>query len=146
MISFTVPGKPASQGSLKRFGRGFTHADPTLKRWRNDVGTLAKAAGATIVPRPGAVHLNLTFSFARPAKHVKKNGELSAEGKRVAFPTTQKDLDKTTRAILDALTGIAYEDDSQVCLIVALKHWGEPGVKITVGESREPDTLSTSLH
>jgi Holliday junction resolvase RusA-like endonuclease len=48
------------------------------------------------------------------------------------IPTVPPDLDKQIRSILDALTGVAYGDDSQVTRILASKEYGSPGVEIEV--------------
>ena len=48
-----------------------------------------------------------------------------------AYPTVAPDLDKLVRAVLDALTGICYLDDSQVTDIRASKVYGSStGVEI----------------
>ena len=51
------------------------------------------------------------FRYERP-KSVKR-----------AVPTVPPDLDKQIRSILDALTGVAYVDDSQVTHIIASKSY-----------------------
>jgi len=54
-----------------------------------------------------------------------------------------EDLDKLCRAVLDALTGILYHDDSQVTNIEASKRraeqWEEGGVQMTVFNSPSSD-------
>lgn len=39
--------------------------------------------------------------------------------------TVKPDLDKLCRTVLDALTGVAYKDDSQVIGIIANERYGE---------------------
>ena len=69
----------------------------------------------------GPVGIELIFSIARP-KTVKRRR-----------PHVRPDLDKYIRAALDALTGIAYGDDEQVCKIVAEKVYSPvPGLFVTV--------------
>lgn len=51
------------------------------------------------------------------------------------YPVTRSsyDVDKLSRTILDAGTGILYNDDSQVVTLIATKEYSEnPGVRITV--------------
>ena len=49
------------------------------------------------------------------------------------LPTVPPDLDKLIRAVLDALTGIAYQDDAQVVELLTSKKYGaEPGVDISI--------------
>jgi Holliday junction resolvase RusA-like endonuclease len=51
------------------------------------------------------------------------------------YPTTKPDIDKLSRAVLDALTSVWYKDDSQVIQLEAQKiyTYGEPGVYIGIG-------------
>jgi Holliday junction resolvase RusA-like endonuclease len=78
----------------------------------------ARKAGA--FPVPNAIEIVMEFRYAKP-KSVKRE-----------LPTVPPDLDKQIRSILDALTGIAYHDDSQVISISASKSYGEPGVSISL--------------
>ena len=43
-----------------------------------------------------------------------------------AFPARKPDVDKFLRRILDALTGVIYEDDGQVVEVHGAKRWGDP--------------------
>lgn len=91
-----------------------------LKAWRHNIGYCAKAARVPLLE--GAEAIELRFVFLRP-KTVKR-----------VDMTVYPDLDKLVRNCLDALSGIAYRDDSQVCSILATKVYGEnQGVEISVG-------------
>ena len=68
--------------------------------------------------------------------------------------TTAPDLDKLTRAVLDALTGVLYLDDKQVIELHARKQYAlypaGPGARITVTEAQsaphtEADLLASTL-
>lgn len=51
--------------------------------------------------------------------------------KRRFWHTRKPDLDKLTRSIKDALTGVIYNDDSQIVGLHCFKEYGdEPGVDI----------------
>jgi crossover junction endodeoxyribonuclease RusA len=82
-----------------------------LALWRADVARNAELFG--FKPIASAVKVELDFIIARP-KSAKR-----------AFPSVKPDLDKLIRAVLDGLTGVAYEDDSQVILIQSSKTYGE---------------------
>lgn len=62
-----------------------------------------------------AVGLECTFYLAKP-KAVKRR----------LFPMKKPDFDKLTRAVADALTGIVYDDDGQICESVIHKRYGAP--------------------
>jgi crossover junction endodeoxyribonuclease RusA len=110
-----IPGEPVPQGSMKGYVRN-GHANLTSDNkktmpWRADVAAVVRyGIGSTVVFPDGPVSLALTFVMPRR----------KAEPKRLTPPHCRKpDLDKLTRAVLDALTGILYTDDSQV---VAFHH------------------------
>jgi crossover junction endodeoxyribonuclease RusA len=70
------------------------------------------------------MRLDLVFWFARPASHYgTKNGALYLKPSAPAQPVSARlgDVDKLSRAVLDALTGVAYLDDRQVILLQASK-------------------------
>lgn len=122
MLTFTVYGQPQPQGSTRAFiPRGWnrpviTTDNKRLKPWRQEVAAVAREqmqdAGADLVPRPLAVRVEAQFYFARP-KSAKKHQ---------IDKTTKPDVEKLARALLDALSGICYEDDAQVSQGVFAKY------------------------
>ena len=120
--SFFVKGKPVSQGSLK-FIRG--HAihvkGRELALWRGTIAAMARSTNITKIQV--GVDMDLVFILNKP-KTVKRNE-----------PYVRPDLDKLIRAVLDGLTGVAYEDDQQVVRLTAQKAYGETeGVHIRISE------------
>ena len=131
-ITFFVPGTPRAQGSMKwvkskTTGKPVPIVNKNLKPWRNDIAWAAKEAlGACRIV--GGVSMTLVFVFERPKAHY-RTGKYSHLLKDSAPDrhTQTIDLDKLQRAVLDALTGLAYTDDSQVDRIGATKRWGPRG-------------------
>lgn len=119
MITFDVEGTPVTQGSMKVINGHVIHSRGTaLIVWRTMIGIEARKAGAFPVPNP--IEMTIDFRLPRP-KTVKRD-----------LPYVAPDLDKLIRAVLDALTGIAYVDDGQVVTIASTKTYGEPGVTISL--------------
>lgn len=79
--------------------------------WRQAIGYKARAEYRRLPPHEGPI--GLTLEFIMPAR----KREPAPPGPHTVVP----DLDKLVRAVLDALTGIAYRDDSQVTHILASK-------------------------
>ncbi|HXP82593.1 MAG TPA: RusA family crossover junction endodeoxyribonuclease [Verrucomicrobiae bacterium] len=129
-ISFTVYGTPVPQGSMKAFlrpGSKFpvvTSDNKKLKPWRQEVTLCAMKVFRAPVLKPRALWVNVLFFLSRPpSKSVK-----------IEYPGTKPDIDKLLRGVLDALTGVAYEDDSQICRVSVQKNYGRPErAEITVG-------------
>lgn len=114
-----VPGKAAPQGSKRHVGKGILiESSKELGPWRERVALAASGVVSQLVPKPNEVRLMLTFILPRPASTPKS---------RTPPATKRPDLDKLDRAILDALTHVLYEDDSQVTHINSAKRLAEPG-------------------
>ena len=76
-----------------------------------------------------------TFFKRRPDSHFKKNGELTAKGRRHPYPDKRQepDADKALRATGDALSGLAYTDDKRIVTIIGKWRWREqPGADIAI--------------
>lgn len=138
MISFTVQGQPVAQGSKRAFvikGRAvMTEASKHLKPWRTQIAAAAREQMGDAAPVHDPVHVTLHFTFPRPKSHygTGKNAGVLKPGS-VYWHATKPDADKLARAILDALTGVVYRDDSQVCLLTAGKSYGEsPSARVEV--------------
>ncbi len=135
-VTFTVPGKPETKGSARAFVVGkraiITNDNPKSKAWARVVSAYARAAMGAVAPASGPVRVCVTFYLQRPQSHFKR-GLL-----RPAMPshvTTRPDVDKLIRCALDALTGICFDDDSQVVELEGRKLYaaGEPRTVISVG-------------
>jgi crossover junction endodeoxyribonuclease RusA len=93
-----------------------------LAVWRADIARNAEAQG--LRPVLGPVKISCNFIFHRPKSAATRQ-----------FPHVKPDLDKLIRAVLDGLTGVAYDDDSQVVLISAAKTYGNnEGVWVEVAQ------------
>jgi len=80
-------------------------------------------------PLEGPIKLELCFYFA--IKDKKKWGE---------YKTSRGDLDNLVKFPLDALNKIAYADDSQVCVIMAVKKWDRSDyTKIRISRLNDSD-------
>lgn len=128
-VSFTVYGKPAQMGSKKAFvrgGRAIITDDNSQKRkqWANAVASVAAEAMARGDLITGPVWLRAVFCFARPKSHFGsgKNSDVLKESAPQKHAQTP-DLDKLLRCLCDALTGVVFRDDSQVCHVVCSRVW-----------------------
>lgn len=123
-----VPGDPKTKGSWvpmqTKEGIKFRPATKGSSKWYKDA---ARAIGEQweygMIEGP----LKTRFLFLLPRKKTVKR----------PFPTkkTDGDIDKLVRALLDAMTGIVYKDDSQVCDSSERKRYADgtkPGVWIYI--------------
>ena len=123
-IRLTVYCRPQPQGSTKAFiPKGWnrpviTTDNSKLKPYRQEVAQCARIAmgNTPMIPRSIPVSVTCDFYFAKPP----------SIPKRRTFPTVKPDGDKLLRATWDAMTGIVYEDDSQIVRWEGRKHYGLP--------------------
>lgn len=129
VVTFTVLGKPAPQGSKRYVGNGrMVEASKHLEPWRMATRIAAmEAMRASRLPTytgPVDVHVHYTFAIS-PSSRGRTDGMLHA---------IRPDLDKLLRATLDGITGVVIDDDSRVANLSSRKTWttGEQGAQITV--------------
>jgi len=151
-VTIDVRGTPRPQGSMKLHAlpNGGTAAryPPAVYEWRARVqqavaDVMQQAADDELhvveLPLTGAVELRLGFDLVRPRGHYGTGRNLNIlKPSAPKFPDYMPDLDKLVRCVSDAITDAGlWNDDGQVCSIVAAKRWATPpGVKITVTELR----------
>ncbi len=150
LATITVYGKPVPQGSKQsqviyqggkpviKNGRVLTvvrNANDDLQNWRNQVAEAVLGEyqeqvsdiGSDGLPlMQGAVSLRIVFLRPRPKGH-HGTGRNAGKLKESApeWPTTKPDTLKLARAVEDALTGVIWQDDSQVVSHHLTKRWGE---------------------
>lgn len=128
-LTFTVPGEPVPQprprvSTRGGFARAYVPAKHPVHAYRDAIATAARAAGAGVHGEPVSVVID--FVWERPKSHLRKSGV-----KPDAPVLPRPDLDNTTKAVLDSLNGVAWEDDSQVQRLVVEKSYG-PEARTTV--------------
>lgn len=120
MIKFTaelepVPFKRVQSNGKRRFN------DRRYSEFKDALGFFAKCAMNGTAPLSGKIKIRADFFKLKP-----KNISSRSWG----------DVDNFLKAVLDALNGIAYEDDSQVVEATATKNFGEPKIIIELEEMK----------
>ena len=130
-ISFDVLGRPAPQGSKKSVGNNrFVEASKFLPAWRNAVRLAAEDA-VTVhgwARVSGPVEVEILFYLDRPS---------TISRTKRPYPIVPPDVDKLARGCLDPMTGLIYDDDSQVIRLLVWKTYAdtrEPGAFVRVNE------------
>ena len=62
-------------------------------------------------PVDGPVAMQVEFLFSKPKSWSKKKKE------EAKWHTSKPDIDNLLKSVKDALNGVAYKDDSQVCMV-----------------------------
>ena len=85
-------------------------------------------------PLAGPLSVELIFRFTRPKSHTKKQ-------RQCVYKTTKPDLDNAEKVVIDAIAGVAFLDDAQICRKRSAKIYcaddQEPGIGIIIEECDE---------
>lgn len=139
-VEIVIRGLPAPAGSHKAFpirsggvivGCAVRPDCDRTEPWQ----ALIRAAAEGVVrampgwrPTDAPVEMIADFWFSRPKRHFGTGRNASVLKASAPTKHTQKpDTSKLQRAIEDALTGVVYVDDAQICSLLARKHWTASG-------------------
>jgi Holliday junction resolvase RusA-like endonuclease len=138
-VEFFVPGVPVPKGSAKAFynksaGKIIVQQDnrDRQKPWASLISVMAQEQKPDL--HHGPMRVRLSFIMPRPNSHY-GTGKNADRLKPTAptWHTSKPDLDKLIRCVKDSLTGILWNDDSQVADLLATKLYGDrAGVFIVV--------------
>lgn len=127
-ITFAVPGPPATKGSSRHVGGGRLINDNRRTKGWSIIAKREARSRWKGGPRDGAAIVLLSFFLKRPKSHYgSSKGQPYLRDDAPRRPLKVPDVDKVARACLDALTKVAYADDSQVVRLVVEKFWAEHG-------------------
>lgn len=118
--TLTVPGRPVPFARAGANGsRRFT--PPKQRAHKALVAEAAQAAGLQPIPKGTPVAVDLGFGYQRPQRPT------------YPVPLGRPDVDNLVKLVLDALNGLAYDDDAQVVEVTARKFYAaEPETRIAV--------------
>lgn len=142
-IEFFVAGFAKTSGSKRAFKNPKTEKiivtadNPKQKKWQDAVKWQAMQAWQRRVPWTGPLCLTMTFVRHRPKGHFGsgRNEGVLKDSARATLPETRPDELKLGRAVEDAMSGIIYLDDAQICEHHIRKVYGnKPGVHILLSK------------
>lgn len=138
-VTFSVPGKPKGKARAKTYRNKHTGFVTTVTPdetilYENFVKDqfLNKCQGLYF-ERGMPVTLRIVARFLPPKSISKKRQLDMLEGRE--YPLKKPDMDNIVKVVADALNGVAYNDDTQIVLVVAKKAYSaNEGLDITVEE------------
>lgn len=115
MRIFTVSGDP--QGKARpRFVNGRVYTPQRTRDYEAEVRQAYMQTFKALNPIPGAVRLEVQADFRVPK---------SGKHQPASWCLKRPDADNIAKAVLDALNGIAFADDAQVCDVRVVKRWAD---------------------
>lgn len=126
-----------------------TESSKRVGPWRETTANVALRYRGRKFSSRVPLRLVLVFAFCRPPSHFGASG-LSKAGRSMPRPqgkTSHGDYEKLARAAGDALTGVLYADDADVCSGAQEKYWttGPTGMYVSIGPAARNTESPTSL-
>ena len=123
-IAFTVPGKPVGK-QRPQFSRQGTAVRTYTPRKTAEYESLVRISYRAVSKEKlkGAISATIYGYFEPPKSISKKQREQMLKG-QISY-IKKIDSDNLAKSILDALNGVAYDDDAQVCLLIVQKLYAE---------------------
>jgi len=130
LIKFTVPVPPVAKARPRVTVRGGFARAYTPKKTAQFEQIVADCCPMH-PPINTPCHLSITFHLPIPKSWSKAKQKAAQDGELA--PVTRPDIDNYIKSVMDALNGVAYEDDSQVVTLTAAKLYSvDPRVEIQI--------------
>ena len=135
-MKFTIPGKPRGKQRpriCRINSRNVTYTPRQTTEYEKLVRASYTGVSKMFFDKNIPLEISIIALFSVPQSISKrlKNSMLKGD----ILPTKKPDSDNIIKIILDALNGVCYHDDSQICKIYFEKKYSEiPKVEITIKE------------
>ena len=118
--SFRIDGKPQGKGRPRFTRSGHTYTPDSTAEYEQRVKLACRLSGAPKLT--GSISADIRAVFAVPKSYTKKERSAALA---LHFAPRKPDCDNIAKIILDALNGLAYDDDAQVVRLHVEKCYGE---------------------
>ena len=140
MVELIIPGNPCAKGR-PRWSRHGTYTPEKTVAYETLIKELFVIKYPNFKPLERSLSLNMIAQFSVPKSASKKKRAEMLAGK--IRPSGRPDIDNIIKIFADALSGLAYRDDSQIATVSARKVYGETSqVWITISENGIEKLLS----
>jgi len=136
MVHFEIEITPVAKGRPRYARRGNfvqTYTPTKTREYEDVIRENAKMAMGMSDPLETPLNVLLMFGMPIPSSTPKKalQGYLDGSVKHIKKP----DLDNLAKAVLDAMNGVVYLDDNQICRLTIEKNYDTvPKISISVRE------------
>lgn len=127
--NFVIQGNPVGKARPRFTKQGYAYTDEKTKAYEQLVRIMYRSKYRGQPKATGNVNVEIRITISVPKSATKKEREVLLS----ARPMKKPDLDNVAKIILDALNGVAYEDDKQVTSLTIYREWGEtPQVEVWI--------------
>lgn len=137
MVEFTIPGKPQGKARARTvYNPNIKHSVSYTPEKTMLYENLIKTMYLNKYPdvkyckeKPLSVGIFAYFPIPKSMSKKRKHDMRC----RIEMPTKKPDIDNIAKVVLDALNGIAYDDDTQIVALSVYKFYAEdPRVNVTI--------------
>ena len=141
MIYFKVNEEPVAKARPRFTRTGHTYTPKKTNDYEESIRFAFMSQTCERMPiysKDVPLKVQALFAKSVPKSYTKKKREACLNGD--LLPTGKADLDNYLKAVLDALNGLAFEDDSQIVMTTAEKIYAEvPYVAVQIRAINELD-------
>lgn len=132
MLNLVFGGDPVPKGRPRFTRGGIVYTPSKTRAYEKQIASLAKAQIVGHQPLNGPLRVDVVAYLHLPVSMSKKERLKALAFK--TFPTKKPDIDNLVKAALDALNGIVWHDDSQICQLSMQKVYSlNPRLTVCVG-------------
>ena len=133
MFQLVLLGNPIPKGRPRFTRSGIAYTPPKTRAYEKRIATAAQARMGKNSPFAGALRVDVIAYIPLPSS-MRKKDKIAALSFKL-LPAKKPDIDNLAKAALDALNGIVWYDDSQICQLSIQKVYAASGrLEIKVGE------------
>lgn len=120
-IRFIVTGKPIGKQRPRFTKAGHCYTPKETKEYENRI-------------KQSYITASNGFKFENGVQIVVHAYYPKAKSNKSDFVNIKPDIDNVIKCVLDALNGIAYDDDKQICSVIGHKAWekSEPFIEVEI--------------
>lgn len=128
---FVVYGEPQGKARPRFTRTGRTYTPKKTVDYECEIRAAFQRADGVITELPVSVSITALYKIPKSASKANEQKMLSDE----LLPCKKPDLDNIAKCVCDALNGVAYKDDAQVCSLNVKKRYSkEPCIIVSIKE------------
>lgn len=129
-ITFTIPGEPVAKARPRMTRTGHVYTPSKTKNYEAHIQDVWRRSCAPTLPTGHPLRVFIDAYFSVPKSYSKKR---KAEMQNAPY-THKPDADNVAKSVLDALNGLAFDDDSRIYVLRTTKQYtpDDPRVEVTL--------------
>lgn len=120
-LRFTVPGKPQGKARPRHTKSGIVYTPKKTKDYEELIKTYYLLKAPMLMFADDNISLSITVWYDIPKSTPKGKAKDMLNGD--IEPNKKPDIDNIVKVVIDALNGVAYNDDKQVIEVTAKKQY-----------------------